>query len=279
MTFRHALIAVTSALLWAGCTVDSSPNSAYRCQSDQDCLKGERCLEQLCRSAASLQGGAPSAFTCDTRCSDARKLCCMSGCVDPATDRTNCGACGNVCGAGLACRAGQCVAEVCNNGLDDNNDGKVDCQDISGCPDKTACRTGQCCRGECAREASVDLCTNGIDDDCDGLKDCADPKCTGQACGQGKVCGAERTCTEGCFIGGVFYFPGDANPKSPCFACRPTVKTNDWSLVVANTPSGSCKDSLMCDGSGRCRRAIGQVCAQDSDCASASCSQSGVCAP
>ena len=33
---------------------------------------------------------------------------CNNTCVDTRTDTTNCGACGNVCGAGLVCSRGQC---------------------------------------------------------------------------------------------------------------------------------------------------------------------------
>lgn len=47
--------------------------------------------------------------------------------------------------------------EICNNTLDDDGDGLVDCQD----PD---------C--EC-----IEICDNGIDDDQDGLPDCEDPDC------------------------------------------------------------------------------------------------------
>ncbi|MHC4947798.1 MAG: hypothetical protein ACYTG1_06000 [Planctomycetota bacterium] len=35
---------------------------------------------------------------------------CGGACVDPATDPSHCGACGNVCPAGTTCVAGACVA-------------------------------------------------------------------------------------------------------------------------------------------------------------------------
>lgn len=64
------------------------------------------------------------------------------------------------------------VAEVCNNGVDDDLDGKIDCAD----PD---------CDGQ--SECQED-CTNGVDDDLDGKIDCADPDCDGQCDEQGELC-------------------------------------------------------------------------------------------
>ena len=49
--------------------------------------------------------------------------------------------------------------EICNNGFDDDRDGKIDAEDVNSCP------------------AVPEICTNGLDDDRDGLKDAADPNC------------------------------------------------------------------------------------------------------
>jgi len=66
------------------------------------------------------------------------------------------------------------AAEVCDDGLDNDVDGLVDCFD----PDCAA--DPLCFEGD---EAS---CSDGIDNDVDGLTDCADPDCGGTA-----VCGTE----------------------------------------------------------------------------------------
>jgi hypothetical protein len=49
-------------------------------------------------------------------------------------------------------------AEICNNGVDDDGDGKIDAEDLD-CP------------------SVPEICNNGLDDDRDGLKDAADPDC------------------------------------------------------------------------------------------------------
>ncbi|MFQ5976198.1 MAG: carboxypeptidase-like regulatory domain-containing protein [Candidatus Hydrothermarchaeales archaeon] len=55
-----------------------------------------------------------------------------------------------------------CSSEICNDDVDNDGDGLVDCQD----PDCPPCPP-----------VVVEDCTNGIDDDGDGLVDCNDPDC------------------------------------------------------------------------------------------------------
>ena len=55
--------------------------------------------------------------------------------------------------------------EICNNAIDDDGDGDVDCADAD-CGDDVSCIG-----------AGVENCTNGIDDDGDGNADCADVDC------------------------------------------------------------------------------------------------------
>ena len=70
--------------------------------------------------------------------------------------------------AAASAAAGGCAPgqpEICNDGVDDNCNGLVDCAD-PGCFGNRACVT-----------PGVEICNNGIDDDDDGLVDCADPDC------------------------------------------------------------------------------------------------------
>lgn len=53
--------------------------------------------------------------------------------------------------------------EICNNGLDDDGDGKIDCKD-SDCFGNSVC---------------PEICYDHIDNNGDGKVDCADPQCTG----------------------------------------------------------------------------------------------------
>ncbi|GEM_PF-6029287 len=67
------------------------------------------------------------------------------------------------------------VAEICDNHVDDNGDGSVDCQD-------TMCMAKPVCVPE--------ICDNGIDDNGDGRFDCADSECSAlPICGGGNKCG------------------------------------------------------------------------------------------
>jgi hypothetical protein len=50
-------------------------------------------------------------------------------------------------------------AEICNNGIDDDRDGKIDAEDLDSCP------------------SVPEICNNGLDDDRDGLIDSQDPNC------------------------------------------------------------------------------------------------------
>ncbi|HET6281694.1 MAG TPA: hypothetical protein VFH73_12030 [Polyangia bacterium] len=55
--------------------------------------------------------------------------------------------------------------EICNNGIDDNCNGRIDCADPACFGDRACIVVGQ------------EICNNGIDDDDDRLVDCADPDC------------------------------------------------------------------------------------------------------
>ncbi len=57
------------------------------------------------------------------------------------------------------------VPEMCDNGIDDDNDGQVDCTD-SDCSEEPICA-----------QPLMEICSNGHDDDNDGQSDCADGDC------------------------------------------------------------------------------------------------------
>ncbi len=64
-------------------------------------------------------------------------------------------------------------AEICGNGLDDDNNGYTDCAD-------SACAfSSQCIPPPPSSTPSAEICNNGIDDDNNGKIDCADSACVG----------------------------------------------------------------------------------------------------
>jgi hypothetical protein len=107
-------------------------------------------------------------------------------------------------------------AEICNDGLDNDLDGQIDCAD-SDCTADLAC-TGptpeictdlidndfdgkvDCADSDCSAAANcqappTEICTDGIDNDGDGWADCSDSDCAGVG-----ICGPEGkdvTCSDG----------------------------------------------------------------------------------
>ncbi len=99
----------------------------------------------------------------------------------------------------ISCTSGG-TAENCNNGLDDDGDGRRDCSDTD-CSGNPACITAENCNNgldddgdgkrdcsdpDCASDSactppSPEDCNNGVDDDRDGRTDCADADCTGHS--------------------------------------------------------------------------------------------------
>ena len=82
------------------------------------------------------------------------------------------------------------TAEVCNNQVDDDGDGKVDCDDTD-CSDSGMCNTA-------LYAAPAENCTNGEDDDGDGKVDCADDDCySDSACASAEYAAPFETCDNG----------------------------------------------------------------------------------
>jgi hypothetical protein len=75
----------------------------------------------------------------------------------------------DVCAAGV-CQAhpiAGCGVERCNDGIDNDGDGKIDCQDED------------CAKDPACAPAPVEICGDCIDNDGDGLVDYEDPDCCG----------------------------------------------------------------------------------------------------
>jgi hypothetical protein len=102
------------------------------------------------------------------------------------------------CTADPACAP---VAEICNNGSDDDGDGAIDCQDTD-------------CTADPACAPNAEICNNGTDDDGDGNVDCNDPDCAAASvCVNGELGGgggcslrADSMGTQNSIL--AFVFPG-----------------------------------------------------------------------
>jgi len=84
--------------------------------------------------------------------------------------------------------------ESCDNDVDDDGDGDIDCRD-SDCPFSNYGVSSDVCneRNSCAVPApGLTCCSNGIDDDGDGKTDCVDQQCSGT-----DTCVAEFECGNG----------------------------------------------------------------------------------
>jgi hypothetical protein len=71
------------------------------------------------------------------------------------------------------------VVEDCTNGVDDDGDGAVDCDDSD-------CAADPACESQC--DDTETSCTDGIDNDCDNATDCADSDCADDAACATDVC-------------------------------------------------------------------------------------------
>lgn len=108
---------------------------------------------------------APAAEAKKKKCKGG-KIKCNKVCIDPQTDGSNCGSCGNVCGQGQRCDSGTCVGG-----------GGGDCDPP--CGFNTVCEGGACV-------AAADICAGPT-----GICD-ADPTPCGTSA-TGETCGCEST--------------------------------------------------------------------------------------
>jgi hypothetical protein len=195
------------------------------------------------------------------------------------------------------------AVEICDNGVDDDCDGLVDCVD-DGCSIAPACTLnctdadedgysvegGDCGPVDCNdSDAAVnpganEVCDNGVDDDCDGLVDCADGNCDADA--------ACLTCTDA--DGDTYNVEGGGCGPVDCDDADPAV--NPGTVEVCNNgvdddcdgnvdcDDADCNDDPGCptcvrEGKGQtCSDGVDNDCDGDLDCDDADCANSKACA-
>jgi hypothetical protein len=182
-----------------GCEVNvaADPSNCGACGSV--CGAGLVCTAGSCVSASIV---CPSGYAdCNANSTD--------GCeVNVATDPSNCGACGNVCGAGLVCAAGSCVSAsiVCPSGYADCDANSTDGCEVNVATDPSncgacgnVCGAGLVCAAGSCVSASI-VCPSGYAD-CDRAlaNGCEINLNTDTAnCGEcGRACNPGGTCSQG----------------------------------------------------------------------------------
>lgn len=159
--------------------------------------------------------------------------------------------------------------ELCTNGIDDDGDRLLDCEDVECAPchrelcfdgvDNDGNRRVDCQDGDCL-DRCVELCHNRVDDDLDLLADCLDPDCA---------------CHEACANGADDDRDGLADCADPECGCAETCGNgiDDDHDGLIDCEESSCHDLCLetCDN-GFDDNSDGWVDCQDSDCwTSASC--------
>jgi hypothetical protein len=204
------------------------------------------------------------------------KILCGHECTDPETDDSNCGRCGNICGAGLTCNRGACGCPTgflfCEDTCIDTQNDPNHCGSCSNvCPAGTPCGGGVCGCG-----APTTLCGSA----------CVNEKTDPQHCGScNNICGAGLSCmngTCGCQAGELFCAGActdTTSDPSNCGACnhvcgagRPCVGG------TCGCPAGetNCGEGIGCvdltSNPTHCGDSCpGSVCASPLTCQSASC--------
>lgn len=142
--------------------------------------------------------------------------------------------------AGLCKPCSDGELRFCDNGIDDDCDGIVDCED----PD---CSLDPTCTEDCTPD-EVGLCMDFEDNDCDGLIDCDDPDC--------RICmDRETSCSNS--------FDDDCDGLVDCQ--DPDCVDHSWCTSCHPTETGLCFDGIDNDGDGT------------TDCADVDCARDLVC--
>ncbi|QQR89537.1 MAG: hypothetical protein IPJ88_15255 [Myxococcales bacterium] len=147
-------------------------------------------------------------------------------------------------------------SEVCDNEIDDDGDGKIDCDDLECVLDHAACPTNTCDL-EVEEPYYNEICNNGVDDDGDGDLDCNDSDCSYHAdchCSQLSSQLYARPLSEsGVHLdahGCVLRCTAEADPNSGLYMCPEGFGCSDTLGCVPNkiTECGSDTDCSSVNG-------------------------------
>ena len=197
-----------------------------RCAGNGICTADLQCVVEICNNKVDDNGDGlidcQDALACPAPGGLGKPLCCGVTWVDAQNDVHHCGDCATDCTAGhsgscgtISCVAGKCAygsqpdrttcpsgvccrgncvpdqETSCTDGIDNNCDGKTDCQDASACP-----APGGATRPLCCGTSWVDV-DHGDTANCGGCGvSCAPPpdSCHGAVCLAGGHCGVVTLC-------------------------------------------------------------------------------------
>ena len=277
----------------AACRTGCS-NGAH-CQDGFFCAGGQ-CVPKhtkgaTCASASSCL----SAFCSDNRCCDTScgNVCETCAGNNPGTCSDIDGAPDGACSGELICESGECRL---TDGASCSADGECanrDCVDGVCCPTSCngeceTCESGECqpisselYPGECPINQWCGLgqnCEPVAGSDCTPTPGCPNGfVCTGGICDLpaplGTTCGADPECASGQCTDGVCC---ESECLGICRKCKPTGRCEN--LPAGTEEAGDCPDaSETCGPDGGCKKATGETCNSNTDCANARCVDNRCC--
>jgi hypothetical protein len=266
------------------CSAYPPAPTADRCAAAGTCFtEATYCLPAHEDEGVSCGSGqaCDGAGSCVSVCSSSQ-LWCSNTCVDPDTNNSHCGVCGQSCAAGLLCSGGECVPD-CVTGQITCGDSCVNPQtDADHCGASGDCMSANagepcsapfaCVSGECEVVCSSgqlncdDTC---IDPDTDEMFCGASSACTGpnrgQPCSTGYTC-EDGTCRLQCPSGQVGCEGRCISPNDDEDFCG----ASDYCEGASD--GEDCQPGDQCI-SGTCRSPNGSDCTVGSDCIGGTCTE------